>query len=479
MGKSAKLWLLWAVSALVFGGVIAAGMVYGGPGRPHLLIGKTTSGHHQIELSCETCHTEAFGGKEILQNACVGCHAAELKAANDSHPIKKFRDPRNASRLEKLDATQCVACHTEHKPEVTHAMGVTLPNDYCALCHQDVGENRPSHKNLSFETCASAGCHNFHDNRALYEDFLEKHAEAPDHKLKAYLELVANPPEKEPSEAEPITVADKADAPSDKRGEHSVTSEWLASGHAKGGVNCSGCHAPEQETPEAIQAAWVDKPDHKVCATCHSQEVKTFTEGKHGMRLAEGVKSQVAGFFGVFKDKPLSPMKPSLARLEMSPKVAEHEIGCATCHGAHDANTQPAKVESCQSCHTDEHSKAYTGSPHHKLFEAEQSGKGEKGTGVSCATCHLPRFLHLDEETYDETLVVNHNQNFNLRPNEKMIRSVCMDCHGLGFSINALADPEAIKSNFSKRPSVHIESIDWVTKRLKAREAAKKRRDQQ
>ncbi|MEO1544245.1 MAG: NrfA- nitrite reduction protein, partial [Pseudomonadota bacterium] len=76
-------------------------------------------------------------------------------------------------------------------------------------------------------------------------------------------------------------------------------------------------------------------------------------------------------------------------------------------------------------------------------------------------------------------LVVNHNQNFNLRPNEKMIRSVCMDCHGLGFSINALADPEAIKSNFSKRPSVHIESIDWVTKRLKAREAAKKRRDQQ
>ena len=53
-------------------------------------------------------------------------------------------------------------------------MGVTLPKDYCFICHHDVADDRPSHKGLAFTTCASAGCHRFHDNRALYQDFLVK-----------------------------------------------------------------------------------------------------------------------------------------------------------------------------------------------------------------------------------------------------------------------------------------------------------------
>jgi hypothetical protein len=47
-----------------------------------------------------------------------------------------------------------------------------------------------------------------------------------------------------------------------------------------------------------------------------------------------------------------------------------------------------------------------------------------------------------------------------------MIRSVCLDCHGLGFAIDALADPALIANNFKGQPSRHIESIDWATSRV-------------
>ena len=43
-----------------------------------------------------------------------------------------------------------------------------------------------------------------------------------------------------------------------------------------------------------------------------------------------------------------------------------------------------------------------------------------------------------------------------------MIRPVCMNCHGLGFSIDALADKKLLINNFNGRPAVHIESIDMA-----------------
>ncbi|MEQ8825532.1 MAG: cytochrome c3 family protein [Filomicrobium sp.] len=470
MGKTAKLWIIWLLSTAVGGAILVSGMYFGGATRANLLIGKTTSGHHQIELACGACHTSAFSGRDEIEKTCKGCHAAELDAAKDSHPIKKFRDPRNADRLEKLAANKCITCHTEHRPNETRPMGVTLPTDYCALCHEDVGKNRPSHKDLAFDTCATAGCHNYHDNTALYEDFLEKHATKPELKErpivrynKQKIEIAAV--------GDPLTSAEQANAPKAHAGDAEVMSQWLATSHAKAGVNCGGCHAPEQKTAETIKANWVEKPNHKVCATCHSLETATWLQGKHGMRLADKMLSETAGLFGLFRDKPLTPMRPELARIPMQSKVAHTELTCTSCHGAHEFNTKTAQVSSCTSCHADEHTKAYEGSPHHKLWQAEVSGTGAKGSGVSCATCHMPRQWMEDEGGFDEVLLANHNQNANLRPNEKMIRSVCMNCHGLGFSIDALADPDLVKRNFDGRPSAHVESIDWVMKRVKERGA--------
>jgi hypothetical protein len=71
------------------------------------------------------------------------------------------------------------------------------------------------------------------------------------------------------------------------------------------------------------------------------------------------------------------------------------------------------------------------------------------------------------EEKKAGTIIVkvNHNQNDNLRPNEKMIRPVCMQCHSLDFSIDALADEKLILNNFAHPPTEHIPSIDWALKR--------------
>ena len=54
--------------------------------------------------------------------------------------------------------------------------------------------------------------------------------------------------------------------------------------------------------------------------------------------------------------------------------------------------------------------------------------------------------------------ITSHNQNDNLRPNEKMIRSVCLDCHGLQFSLDALTDTRLIEANFTGKPKIRVES---------------------
>ena len=36
----------------------------------------------------------------------------------------------------------CVTCHREHRPGITRAMGVTMPDDYCFHCHQDIAKDR-------------------------------------------------------------------------------------------------------------------------------------------------------------------------------------------------------------------------------------------------------------------------------------------------------------------------------------------------
>ena len=127
----------------------------------------------------------------------------------------------------------------------------------------------------------------------------------------------------------------------------------------------------------------------------------------------------------------------------MKKKAAHKQLTCSSCHASHKYATKVAAIDSCMNCHNDQHTLAFKKSPHSQLAVKEQSGKTKPGSGVTCATCHMPRTPETDKP--GALVTVQHNQNDNLRPNEKMIRSVCLSCHGLRFSIDALADPKLIK----------------------------------
>ncbi len=456
--KNTPLWILWLLLSAVLAGWLYTTLEDEEADKTVFLPGQTSSGHYQIELACNACHTGPYADKDAVQEACEGCHAAPLKAAKDDHPKSKFTDPRNAERIAVLDARYCVTCHVEHRPEITHAMGVTVPQDTCYLCHQEIARDRPSHEGMAFDTCASAGCHNFHDNRALYEDFLLKHMDDADTELgrqllTSNLREIADQLPGYPLDAHPIKAVglESQSLPEGVSMDAQIAADWLASKHAGAGVGCEACHV------SGDKAVWVDKPDHNSCSGCHAGEVEGFLGGKHGMRL------DVARL-----GRELDPMMPKLARLPMRHEAANEELGCQSCHGAHRYDTNAAAVESCLGCHADEHSQNYRNSKHYTLLQQEQAGTLPSGSGVTCASCHMPR---LEKDYNWGTFIhheVKHNQSDHLAPNEKMIRPVCLECHGLGFAIDALADPVLIRNNFSSTPTVHVESIDLARRRVES-----------
>lgn len=470
--RNTLLWLVWIVFTV---GVVIFYIMKindNAADKSIFLPGQTSHGHHQIELACESCHSKAFTDDDAMQEACVGCHGESLKMAKDKHPKSKFTDPRNADRVAILDARYCVTCHVEHRPEITLDMGLTLPPDYCHLCHNDIAVDRPSHAGMAFDTCASAGCHNYHDNQALYEDYLIKHLHQPNllAKRDSFPELNLTeiapivpgyPIDKYPLEE--LGINDR-DVSEQIKFDEKIVHEWFETAHAQNGVNCTACHNQIVDEKEI----WIDKPDHKVCKTCHSEEVNNFMMGKHGMRLDEERLKRT-----------LSPMSPRMARLEMKDKAANKALTCNTCHSAHRYDVVKAEVEQCLSCHNDTHSLAYIDSPHHELWQQELSGELPADSGVTCATCHMPRIEkdYFDGEFYQG--LVQHNQNDTLKPNEKMIRPVCSKCHGLGYSIDALASEELINNNFSTKPSVHIEGMEMAEKRMiESQEKKRKIREQ-
>ena len=501
MSRRVIFWGLCVSGTLIATAFVAARMVVGGD-RGMLPIGETTDAHHQIEMACETCHAApAFAGAaaavKAMNKTCRNCHEDELKTAGDSHRSKRFRSPRMAVYRERIDARLCTACHVEHRPEITRAGAVTVPMDFCVACHaegeQDVRADRPSHAGLTFDTCASAGCHNYHDNSALYEDFLVKHAgrpwvaPEPVHARSAQLRTRELSEEGPLTEAPAIARSGIAKRPRQRSPvvpaaalvEPTALDDWAGSGHAAAGVNCAACHAPDtvEGAPRAeVEARWIEAPDTGVCEDCHKPQARTFVRGRHGMRGHPSIAAprdpkrglKAVGLGGVlpgavaawFADPPRpARMTVAEARLPMRASAPSASLDCGTCHRPHALDIRRAAVEACASCHDDTHTRAWFGSAHHALWQAELAGEAPPGAGVSCATCHMAKVGRRGK------IVTNHNQNDVLRPNEKMIRPVCLDCHGLGFALDALADADLVARNFKGKPSVHVESIEWAVRR--------------
>ncbi len=434
--RNPVLWAIWLLGSLGLAVWLTLQLAEEDVPKKAFLPGPMTHGHHQIELECSVCHGSGFDSQTVLQDACMNCHGEQLDEAQDAHPKSKFTDPRNADRLANVDARYCVSCHVEHRPELDVGMGVTLPMDMCVHCHEEIANERPSHEGMGFETCASAGCHNFHDNRALYEDFLLTHADEPwlkAHPRQQQRDLMA----RHMDDAQLLALMRGDGKPPVSK---PVPEHWDGNAHAEAGVACTACHGGGEQ--------WVDKPTPLQCAQCHESEAEGFLQGRHGMRLAEG----------------LSPMTPSRSLLNMHIEASHRELTCISCHGAHEFDIREAAVDSCLGCHNDEHSNEYLRSPHHDLWKKEKRGELPSGSGVTCATCHMPREEHHGE------VMVQHNQSLTLRPVEKMVRPVCMQCHGLEFSLDALADPDLLENNFRGQPQKHVPSVDMAKERDKARE---------
>lgn len=442
-------WICWTLFSVGLASAFAHTLVIS-EDKTTFMPGPLSSGHHQLTMSCESCHTDSFGGPQVMQKACLSCHESVREKPYDSHPSSKFLDPRNADRLEKIDALQCSTCHLEHQPEITAKDGFTLPVDFCVRCHQDIGTDRPSHSELPFTTCKDSGCHNYHDNQALYTDFLIKHMDAPAHKQSGSLPQRALLESMEidadyPHDVYPLAplTSDDMDAPEQAGQRSDIIDEWSGSVHAASGANCSACHQPRVENASAQH--WVADVGVDACRGCHETEIARFGQGKHGMRIAAG----------------LTPMTPADARLSMNPESAHRQLTCTSCHDPHDLDLRAAAVEACLGCHDDEHSVRYKDSSHYKLWSTATADDHSASAGASCATCHMPR-KELDVSEWFSRIVVDHNQSANLSPNSKMIRDSCLHCHGLAFSLNALSDPAQIQNNFSTTPELRSESIEMA-----------------
>ncbi|MBX2862063.1 MAG: cytochrome c3 family protein [Leptolyngbyaceae cyanobacterium MAG.088] len=223
-----------------------------------------------------------------------------------------------------------------------------------------------------------------------------------------------------------------------------ISSLWQTSAHALNDVNCASCHQNE-ETKEFVAV-----PNHETCQSCHEQAVDTFLLSKHGIRLLE--------------DK--SPLTPAMARLPMQHDAMQNQMNCNACHDVHSANTVEASVDACLTCHNDQHSLNYQNSKHAELFASSKDLPRPDSGAVSCSTCHLPRVA----DEFDEAIVhVNHNNTYNLKPQDRMVGDVCMNCHGVEYSYNSIFDPELVEANFAQPPKLELQSFDLM-------KAAEKRR---
>ncbi len=213
-----------------------------------------------------------------------------------------------------------------------------------------------------------------------------------------------------------------------------INQQWQNSAHALAEVNCSSCHL-ESETNKFIA-----QPTAESCRSCHEEHVETFLLGKHGIRTLEG----------------LSPLTPKMADLPMKDSAKNKQMNCNTCHDVHTVNTYVAAVDSCLSCHNDTHSLNYKNSQHAQLFAQEGNLPRPSSESVTCSTCHLPRQQHND------TVFVNHNNTYTLLPRDRMVKEVCINCHGVEYAYESIFDHALVENNFAAAPTQEMETFEMI-----------------
>lgn len=163
----------FAVILACLGLIIGVSAAFAMDHKQIFLPGETSVGHHLIEASCSSCHE---GFKPVTNETCSRCHEAEL--AEDVHGAKKFKDPRWAGELQKLEVLTCTTCHNEHVHMFDR--GVNLQPDLCMACHEGIiNGDLKSHDDFTADGCWTAGCHNYHDHRSVSTGFIRQNLDQP------------------------------------------------------------------------------------------------------------------------------------------------------------------------------------------------------------------------------------------------------------------------------------------------------------
>jgi len=136
--------------------------------------------HYNIK-NCSACHyphypTEMEFG-EIDASACLSCHpdqGKEMEAKPSEHAGLNCTECHMVHRewancadchtphAEEMTHADCLACHKPHSPKaVNYADGI--PNNYCACCHEDVGNALASSKKAHSEM----GCIECHESEHM------------------------------------------------------------------------------------------------------------------------------------------------------------------------------------------------------------------------------------------------------------------------------------------------------------------------
>lgn len=395
-----------ALVAVGLGGALSWGFAV--KERRLLLPGTTSDAHHVFDQACTACHAP-FEGPQT--DRCTRCHEHDLEGS--LHKAAQFDDPRWADSRQRLDVTRCVTCHREHRPT---ARNVTVAATFCFECHDDVVERRPSHRDFGPASCQNAGCHNYHDDRGLNAAFLTRRLGGADTRAGAAMPVWGG--------AAVGGTPSAALHPAAVEGAAAAVAAWEPSAHATAGVGCPDCHADRGGAFDA-------HPGMAVCQRCHADELSTFQEGKHGVRGALG----------------LAPLRAADARLPMKPGAAARTMTCSACHDPHTVDTRRAAVEACLGCHDDGHSRAFAASKHAATITAAGGTGRHSPAAVTCATCHLARVAGAGGRVY-----VDHNNNRTLRPRDRMLRAVCLECHGLELAFAALLDDGLVATNFGGPP---------------------------
>ena len=189
--------------------------------------------------------------------------------------------------------------------------------------------------------------------------------------------------------------------------------DYLASKHAETGeISCKTCHGDKHKSAEDSNLAQL--PDEQVCAECHEQQFKQFSDGKHNFgwtslnalpaahmapdELVEGGRGCGGCHnMGIKTEEQKKALRDKGYRYQTN--------SCDECHTRHTfAKKEAQNPRACQQCHMGyDHPQweMWSSSKHGARYFAKLEGSLPEGAvAPTCQHCHMPDGNHATQTAW-------------------------------------------------------------------------------